>query len=389
MTTRLPTPQRGQVVPLFAFGALALVGMVAIVIDGGNAVAQQRIAQNGTDAASLAGTTVIAQSLSGADRTDADVMAEITASASAMAIVVDDAEYTDIEGDPIGTKVGSLGTAGPPEDAAGVAVSAHRSFGTYFARAVGIEQFTVSTAATSIAGFGQPYGTGVLPITPPVNVVTCDGRNDPVFELHPETGQPYWWSTNKLYKMPLCQNGPGNVGWIDWTPPSGGTSEVADVIVPPPYGPPISLPSWHFVAETGNTNSQQVEEAVRHWDGQVVLIPLFDSTCDTEPSGNLVSDCPPSNVGGQGQNQWYHFPVIGAFKLCITGDSDGSVPPQPCTDHGAYINGNNRAVCDTGNGATSCLVGQFVNLIAEGTVTAPLSATPAGPSQFVIVQLIE
>ena len=76
--------QRGQVLALFAFGALAMVAMVALVVDGGNAWSQQRITQNGTDAASLAGTTVIAQSLGGMDRTDADVFAEIDATATAM-----------------------------------------------------------------------------------------------------------------------------------------------------------------------------------------------------------------------------------------------------------------------------------------------------------------
>jgi Flp pilus assembly protein TadG len=389
MTTDIHRRQRGQVLALFAFGALVLVGMVAFVVDGGNAWAQQRITQNGTDAASLAGTTVVARVLGGEALTDSDVEDEVQATAAAMEIVVDDAQYTNIDGDPIGTTVGSIGSSRPPVDAAGVAVTAHRDFGTYFARALGMDQMTAVTHATAITGYGQPYGTGVLPVTPPVNVVTCDGQNDPVFDLDPVTGQPYWWSTNKLYRVPLCKNGPGNVGWIDWTPPSGGTNELADAIIPPPYGPPIALPSWNFVTQTGNTNSGQVEDALRYWDGKHVLIPLFDSTCNTQPLGNLVTDCPPPNVGGNGQNQWYHFPVIAVFKMCITGDTDSSVPPQTCTDHGAYIQGNNRSVCDTGNGATSCLVGQFVNMITEGTVTGPLSGTPVGPSRFVVVQLIK
>ena len=35
---------------------------------------------------------------------------------------------------------------------------------------------------------------------------------------------------------------------------------------------------------------------------------------------------------------------------------------------GAYVNGNNRSICDTGNGATSCLVGRFVSFVTKGTV---------------------
>jgi hypothetical protein len=172
------------------------------------------------------------------------------------------------------------------------------------------------------------------------------------------------------------------VGWIDWTPTSGGTSELVDAILDPSGTPPIGLPSWQYVTETGNINAAQVEDALRTYDGDIVLIPLFDSTCDTEPAGDLVSDCPPANVGGNGQNQWYHFPEVAAVELC-----DASIVgcPRP---HGACVNGQNRADCEVGgNGATSCLVGRFVNFIVEGTVTGPLAGTP-GPSTVVIVQLV-
>ena len=32
------------------------------------------------------------------------------------------------------------------------------------------------------------------------------------------------------------------------------------------------------------------------------------------------------------------------------------------------MNGNNRPECDTGNGATSCLAGRFVEILGSGTV---------------------
>ena len=72
----------------------------------------------------------------------------------------------------------------------------------------------------------------MLPVTPPVNVVTCDGQNDPVFDLDPVTGQPFWWSTNKLCNTPL-QEGPRNVG-RSLDAARGGSSELADAIIPPP-----------------------------------------------------------------------------------------------------------------------------------------------------------
>jgi Flp pilus assembly protein TadG len=373
--------QRGQVLVLFVFGALAMIAMVAFVVDGGNAWAQQRITQNGTDASSEAGATVLAQRMGGVSRTDQDVLDEVIATATAMAIEVVDAQYTDIEGDPIGRTVGATGSAPPPSDAYGVAVTARRPFGTYFARAVGMDQFTAVTDATAIAGYGHPFGYMFLPVTPPVNMLTCDGRNDPAFVL-PPTG----WNTRDIYRIPLCKNGPGNVGWIDWTPTAGGTSELVEVILDPSSAPPIPLPSWQYVTETGNTNSQQVQDALRTWDGKVVMLPLFDSTCDTQPPGPEVEDCPPDNVGGSGQNQWYHFPAAAAFRLCATGVVDGE--GDPCTPHGAYLTGNDQSVCDSGNGATSCLVGQFVNYITEGIVTGKLTGNPS-PSSFIVVQLIK
>ena len=41
------------------------------------------------------------------------------------------------------------------------------------------------------------------------------------------------------------------------------------------------------------------------WDGTIVLIPLFDGTCRSVPSGGALADC--SNPGN-GNNLYYHIP---------------------------------------------------------------------------------
>ncbi|HYL40843.1 MAG TPA: hypothetical protein VET90_06005, partial [Candidatus Binatus sp.] len=74
--------------------------------------------------------------------------------------------------------------------------------------------------------------------------------------------------------------------------------------------------------------------------------------------------CPNAVGGGSGQNLWYRMPSFAFFELCGDG-VDGCNGLQ-----GAYISGNNSATCDTGNGATSCLVGKFVDILATGTVGA-------------------
>jgi hypothetical protein len=56
------------------------------------------------------------------------------------------------------------------------------------------------------------------------------------------------------------------------------------------------------------------------------------------------------------------MPSFAYFQLC-----DPSIPD--CGGrHGAYISGSNAAECDSGNGATSCLVGTFINVLSSGTV---------------------
>jgi hypothetical protein len=385
--------EAGQVLALFAGGFLAIVALVALVVDGGNAYANQRISQNASDAAAEAGAVVLAERLSGTTRTDTDVLAAVQGVLSAMDMNVSgsSAEYTNIDGDLLGLQVGSLGSQPPPAGASGVAVNGMRDFGTFFARALGINELTATTPATAVAGFGQALASNLLPVTPPLNIVTCDGQNDIAI------ADPLAiWQKYTLYQVPLCKNGPGNVGWIDWTPPAGGTSELIDEINASSGS--ALIPSWNFVAQTGNVNSKGVEDALRTYDGNVVYIPIFDSTCNTEPaSGDTSKDaCPEENVGGKGQNQWYHLVDVGAFQFCPgNAASDSQVEKDFATEcalsgfgHGAYVNGSNKAECDTGNGATSCLVGRFVWFITEGEASGPLTSLP-GPSKALVVQLIK
>jgi hypothetical protein len=49
--------QQGQTIVLIAGALIALLALVALAVDGGNAFAQRRIAQNGTDGAAMAGVT--------------------------------------------------------------------------------------------------------------------------------------------------------------------------------------------------------------------------------------------------------------------------------------------------------------------------------------------
>ncbi len=430
--SRAPARESGQAIVVMVGAILLSVAMVATIVDGGNVLAQQRVAQNGVDATAEAGAVLLAGRLAGASEPsggwDVNVAGRIAQVATANNITVRAAYYTDICGIPLksdGTaaifgnrsedlatalKVGNPshllpgGTATAPDcpnrlvgPVAGVLVLADKNVGTYVARAIGIRSFTVTTRATAVAGYLQGYCDSsqgkycaLLPVAFPVDIITCDGSNRPI-----DTGAP--WLFNKVYKFPLCSNSPGNVGWLDWTPPGGGAGELVCSILTAD-NPAIDLPSWQYVSSTGNVNGgggqcqMSVQDAIRTYEGQVVLAPQFDLTCN--PAHNRTPDsskpgvvtapnygCPAGDLGGSGQNQWYRFPSFAFLELC------GPAVAGCGGLHAAYISGNDAATCDTGNGATSCIVAKFVNIMGTGTVGAGVGSGTG--NKAIGVQLIK
>jgi Tfp pilus assembly protein PilX len=403
----LPRSPRGQVLVIVAVGLVLMVALVGLVIDGGYAWGQQRATQNATDATAEAGAVVLVQQLAGVTETDTDVWNAVQAVALANGYppagspAVDPATdclggppeqgkqgicayYTDVSGNVLTSggqpiAVGTLNGGAPPTGAGGVQAKARKMINTFLARAIGIDTFNITTPATAVAGYvsgvcDSDLGCAVLPVALPVSVLTCQ-PGQPGYNY---TGDNYLKNTDQPYVIPLCSNSPGNVGWLDWTPTAGGTSELIQSIQNPD-NPPIDVPSWQYVTSTGNVNSTGVEDAINAYDGQVVLIPQFDITCNTQPTGdpNTNYGCPQVNLGGTGQNQWYHLPQFAAFKLC-----NASICPavttgpdqHPAYTQGAYISGNNSSVCDTGNGATSCIAGYFVDFVVNTTVTGNVGA---------------
>lgn len=407
-------PERGQVLVIVALGMVTLVAMVGLVIDGGFAWGMQRDTQNGADAVAKAGAIVLAQNVAGVSpaKTDADVLTSVNAAATANTIGTPEAYYTNISGQMV-TSTGALasseanaaqvGDGGIPPAAAGVRAVGEQTFDTFLARIIGFTSLTTTADATAVAGYltgtcDADAGCVVLPITFPVNVLGCDGSGNPAYATAGDPPNKVLWSAPSAdaLSIPLCKNGPGNVGWLDWTPnertdgcTGTGVAELACVIADP-SNPYLKWPAWYKVTSTGNPNSMPMQTALNEYDGELVLIPQFDLTCDTTPSGPGVEDCPENNVGGNGANQWYHFAGMSAFRLCSDDPSDDATLLAECAakgfTQGAYVNGVS-AVCDTGNGATSCLAGMFETITYEGEVQAQPGANSA--SSVVGIQLIE
>ena len=377
--------ERGQVIVLVALGMVALLTMVALIVDGGNAFAQQRVSQNAADAASESGAVVLMKRLVGVPgQDDAAVDAAVQSSASTNGLDTPVlACYTDLAGIPLkpdGTTAVDCSSAGGAaqvgggtipacdacagKSAAGVRVYGSRSFGTSFARIVGINTLTASTTATAIAGYVNVLAGPVLPVTFPLFASGCDGSGN----VEPVVPQEDWpWGVGKPLAIPLCKNGAGNVGWIDWVPPAGGASELANAIR---YStnPPITTPKWYHIAGTGSVSGSEVQTAMEYWYNKTVLLPIFNATCsmatandvplnwtETNPIGQ-VTDCADGggtlNVG-TGTNQWYFLVGFAAFHLDL-----------------AFINGGDGGACASfdslydwavpvGSAINSCLIGHF------------------------------
>ena len=123
--------ERGQTLVLTALLLVALVAILALVIDGGNYYLQRRVAQNAADSGALAGARALA-------------MGEDEAAARAAA-----SGYAGANGD----SAPSVSIVGHT-----VTVTAHRTFPSFFAGIVGIRTFSVQAVASAEYGFPKTLG---------------------------------------------------------------------------------------------------------------------------------------------------------------------------------------------------------------------------------------
>jgi Flp pilus assembly protein TadG len=408
--------ERGQVLVIVAISLVALVAMVGLVVDGGYAWGKQRDTQNAADAGAKAGAVQLAENLAGKTpaNTDADVADAVQDVLDANNVDLVVAYYTDITGVHL-TAAGApaasddsdaavVGAGTIPPGTWGVDVTANQEFGTFLAGVIGFDEFAASADATAVSGYltgtcPAAAGCGILPVTVPATVLGCDGNNDPAFVTDEDGDKILWTSPSDPLTIPLCKNGPGNVGWLDWTPTAGGTSELEDAIENM-QNPALSWPAWFYITATGNVNSAGIEDAINAYGGDVVMIPHFDITCDTQPDNDPDLPnfgCPTDHVGGNGSNQWYHLAGMSAFKLCTDTPDDPDPSGESAAfanaciaaglEQGAYVSGSNQDPCDTGNGGTSCLAGAFVDIVYEGDVAASPGVNVG--TSTVSIQLIE
>ena len=348
--------QRGQAIVIMTFALSAMLAATAMVVDGGNAMNEQRNTQNAADAAALAGALVIVEKLGGASRMDADVHSAMEEAVEGNGTALQTSYYIDFSQNVVGT----VGRGGPiPTEAWGIRAHGARTFDTLLAEVAGISNWTAGAQATALGGALRGVcsaldGCGVMPLTFSIPITTCDGTNRPlrigvdwpITSLEVALNDT---SGNYMSIVPMCKNGPGGVGWLDLD--CGGNLD--DQIQSPCNGP-FDIPAWLHTS-SGNVNS--VESALNAYRGQMLLVPMFDATCRDVPTTGLPADC---TDPGNGSNLYYHVPRFAYFLLDEAyvqgGDEEcNQAPGQPLVG---------------GNGGTSCFKGWFIRYVMHGRVGA-------------------
>jgi Flp pilus assembly protein TadG len=360
--------QAGQIIVIAALAIITMIGGVSLILEGGNAYAHQRVAQNATDAVANAGATVLAQKLGGAVKTDADVLASIDSVATSNELTSYDAYYTDVKGallTPAGTTTTVLADAarvGPadgdstiPPNTQGVQAGGSQQFGTTFARAIGIDQFTASAVATSVTG--GLTGGNFLPVVFPVNIVDCEtngdlGIGDTSWLLsQPDGSDADSYPDGQEYIVPLCKTGGGSFMILDLDQSLGGPKNNCDDEVTNP--PAIQFANFpvDVASDNGNNCASQMVDEVNALHGTVVLVPVCDGDC----------------VTGGGSSATYH--IIRVAALYIDYMSDTNNPNNPLCQNHTGASGQSL-VTIRGNGSSSCIAGWFVRYMTSGPVGA-------------------
>lgn len=369
---------RGQILVIAVLGIVAMIGGTALVLEGGNAYAQQRVAQNGSDAAANAGAVVLGQRLAGVPTTDAMVLDAMTATANANNVDTFTARYTDVTGRWLDTTgavtsnpgaVALVGGGSIPFSAQGVEIQGTRSFPTVLGRAIGIDAFAATAKATAVTG--RLVGGNFVPIVIPVSIVDCDtnGSLGSVPEDMWTVSAPGMPPVGPEYIVPLCKTGGGSFQILDLDPNMRCDDEIAN----PPYVQWDVLPVV-VGSDNGNNCAKPIADYVNanltYRQGKTVLIPICDNT---------VGD--PCGTEG-GSRATYRITKVAGFVVDYMSDS----------------NNKNNGLCRSftrpdgtvvqpiaGNGSSSCLVGWFVRIISAG----PVGSGTVGNSDAIGVQLIQ
>jgi Flp pilus assembly protein TadG len=305
----------GQILAMFAGGAILLILITGLVIDGGNVFLQRRDSQNSADIGAMAGTKRLAdyyvlptgsagKAFTGTDNVYTKIATRMGQNDCSSALGSDCSWTARYVGPRSGSTFIDLGPVGPGDavpptvngqKALGVSVNVTRTPRTYLLGVVGQSTWTVRTVATALTTKLSDAPAGqILPIAL-TSMPTQEGA---------------------IYALTSGANGPGNFGWISWDGSNNAGALATSVCTP--NNPAFALPR-EFTGDPGKTNASDVRDCLQTWvdNQQVVLIPIVEATGD-DPSNTNGCD-----TGSNGNN--FTYCVTGLAAFVITGFSQPAV----------------------------------------------------------------
>ncbi len=157
--------EQGQAIVIMVFALIALLAFAALAIDGGNAYVERRRAQNGADAAALAGARQVWVNQVNRDSSETAILSEANGAAEKNGIGDtnningDDvngyvkAYYTDRNGNALtnnGNPIAVGASGSIPPNADGLKVYASRDFKTFIAGIIGRTDMGATADATAV-----------------------------------------------------------------------------------------------------------------------------------------------------------------------------------------------------------------------------------------------
>jgi len=399
MNPKRALSERGQSLVIIALGIIAFVAILALVIDGANAYAAKRQAQNAADAGALAGATAMCKSLS-----------ENTGKTTAI-------DYASKNGAVVadGDVSAELHLPNPI-----VTVTATVTKNTFFAGVIGFPQ--VTTRAVAAAECKPPIGLGVLPvawacrenvlgsgvtlpgidcaqkiykincfdkyngectyilmdsvkvkeshkggkcdpaITDPTDPNYCYTQSDLVCSAHTEAAPPCTSVAPNTTDCDLNNDcidelmTGGARSWLDLDGGGGGANELTSWIK---FGFPDPIPPHKWIPEESGVATSIFHTAASYVVGEDVILPVFNNICDGYPNipvteekqaactyGTVAPDIDDRTIAGPSMN--FHVITFSEFHVtCVqTGknkiDSEtGYVfnnPKKNCNGHESAVN---------------------------------------------------
>lgn len=270
MLKRLQTSsreQRGQSLVLVALAAVVLVAFVGLAIDGGNAYAQRRIAQNAADGAAVRGALTIVgtwQTLSVTGRRDL-MQTRIVETAELHGVPDTDGDpNNNINDNVVGFYTDEDGVVFeecPVESCTDITVLANAwgvqtlitlPFDTYFAGVIGWNELTVASEGIAIAQPGARASDGSRWSVFATSTQGCDGTGNPAVNfqgLNFLYGNAHSNGTFAMGTGASYQLGTGQVTYVNSCPGCPSGSEPTQ-----PTG--LVLPSFAAYYDFVNTRTQ-------------------------------------------------------------------------------------------------------------------------------------